>query len=124
MLQFHRFEDWFTLEVGWSDQGKWPASAPIPQSESERPASGELRFRIGYLWKKTDRDHWWEFAPRHDVHNVLAPDVPTEDILPKAESLVRDAVGRVRDRAVPYFELVASEQEGENVGGEMRSDGD
>lgn len=110
MLQCHRFEDWFTLELAWSDAGRWPANAPIPASPEDRPPSGELRFRAGYLWKENNRDVWWQFAPRQDIHSTLAQDIPVAELLPKVDVLVDDALNHVRDDVIPYFDRLASER--------------
>jgi len=111
MLQFHRLEDWFTVELAWSRSGQWPAVAPLPSAVDEEPVSGALRFRLGRLWAPPEKDVWWELAPKPLVEAGLDSflnRVPEKDLLPKVEPAVENAIQHVVRDALPYFRKVAT----------------
>jgi len=92
------------LEAGWSS-GEWPATATL-DLPSEISEASEARFRICHLWSRDGLDHWWQFAPRRDINDILAPDPSIHTLLPKADGLIDDALRRVREHVLPYFETV------------------
>lgn len=111
LLQFHQYEDWFTLEVGVSRSGRWPAYALMP-TEPLSKAQRDHRFRIGRLWAPAQQDVWWELAPRPAAGGSLEeynrrPEVDV--LLPKIRPLAEDATRRLRDYAIPWLKRIAIE---------------
>ena len=119
VLNIHRTEDAFTFEVAWTKNGKWPEGhVPLPHALEVDSPSGEMRLRIGLLWS-AQMDYWWELAPRPSTMGLLPPEglwekisnpPPIEEALAKVEPQVSDAMGRIREWALPYFERVAAAQ--------------
>lgn len=121
VLQVHRSEDRFTIEVAWSGNGAWPEGhVPLPDAPLLDHPSGEVRFRIGLLWKPQP-DHWWELVPGRVVAEsppaprdpeaiwrAITNPLPVEVALGAVPAAVDDAIARVRDFVVPYFEQVAA----------------
>jgi hypothetical protein len=120
MLQLHRQEDSFTIEIGWSLKGHWPEDATLPDAPPEVTEGGEARFRIGLLWSENP-DVWWDLVPRpsgvpleaalKDYDSFLEgfgkrPDV--SERLARVEPLVEDAFSRLRQHAVPYFKKITT----------------
>lgn len=112
VLQHHRNRDWFTLEIAWTRNGRWPAHSAVPASPYEDPQSGDLCFRLGRLWARDQKDIWWEFSPRLSPLDAAFDDVvkelPLEELIPKVEPLVEDAIRHLIEDAMPYFRKVAS----------------
>ena len=119
-LQLHTSEDWFTIDVGWSEKGRYPGhlvglafpvSVPALGICASEPIDGELRFRIGFLWPPY-QDYWWRLDQEHTTE--LPPEAHLDMILagqevPDAGDLliserVADALDRVSNYVVPYFE--------------------
>jgi hypothetical protein len=105
-LQFHRNEDWFTIEAAWTRLGKWPDS-PLGREPELHSQDGQVRFRLGKLWEPR-KDVWWELAPRPHFVTVLEAfyHPPLEKALQRVESLVDDAIGHIQRDGIPYFERV------------------
>lgn len=91
MLQTHRQDDSFTLEIGWSLDGVRPrlflVRAPVPEGAA---AYQGYRFRLARLWE--DSDKWWEVQD------------PTA-----ADAVVNDAVSQLRRHGEPYLRDVAQQ---------------
>lgn len=121
LLQLHRSEDAFTVEVGWTTNGRWPEHVPLPDGPHETAVSGDMRFRIGFLWSSRS-DHWWRLAPCRVVRLGAEDDgddlgarlarlrypPPLADALAQVPRQVDDAIARIRQYALPYFGRVAS----------------
>lgn len=111
LLQFHQYEDWFTLEVGVSRSGRWPAYALMPADPASQ-TQGDRRFRMGRLWAPAQQDVWWELAPRPPSGGSLeeyARRHAVDVLLPRIGPLVEDAAGRLRDYAIPWLRKAAAE---------------
>jgi hypothetical protein len=111
LLQIHQHEDWFTIEVGISRTGRWPAYALTPV-EPDRHAQGDSRFRLGRLWAPPQRDLWWELAPRPPSgasFEAYANRTPVESLLSNVNPLVEDAVRRFEEYGMPWLRRVAIE---------------
>jgi len=109
LLQMHQHEDWFTVELGISRTGRWPAFA-LASVEPNVEALGDSRFRLGRLWTPPQRDLWWELAPRPPSGASLeayANRPPVESLLSNVSPLVEDAVGRFGEYGIPWLREVA-----------------
>ena len=98
LLQMHRHEDSFTIELGWSKSDKWPdtflVSPVIPdQVETKR----EARFRLGRLW--VDEDVWWDVRPGL-VKKVF------KGSSSGVEAPVADAMAHLNRDGMPYFSRI------------------
>ena len=120
MLQLHRQEDSFTIEIGWSLDGHWPEDPSFPDAPPEVSECREAKFRIGLLWSRNP-DFWWDLAPRpsavpleealKDYDAFLEGFKKRPDIsegLAKVEPVVGDAFAHLRQHALPYFEKIAA----------------
>lgn len=110
LLQFHRREEWFTVEIAWSRHGRWPATEVDrdPDLDSRKDTS---RFRAGRLWAPPQEDIWWRLAPRVSVEAPLEGHfvaVPQDELRRRVPAAVDDAVQRLVQHAVPYFTRVAA----------------
>lgn len=100
LLQVHRHEDSFTVEIGWSLSGNWPTPFSVfPFAPDEASTMREARFRLGRLW--ANEVVWWDVAPAWSVTRFLKG--PTSRI-PKQ---VDDAVNRLSKNGLPYFDRFA-----------------
>lgn len=119
LLQLHRSEESFTLEVGWSRVGRWPEYVSPPVNADAATVADEMRFRIGLLWS-SNADYWWDLAPRastipleealKDYQGFLdrfRDQAPLPEVLSKVEPMVNDAFRMIREYAIPYLERVA-----------------
>jgi hypothetical protein len=120
MLQVHRQEDSFSIEIGWSLDGRWPEDATLPVAPPEVSECREARFRIGLLWSRNP-DYWWDLAPRlaatplekalEDYDAFLErfkkrPDI--SEALARIGPAMEDAFTRLRQYALPYFRKIAA----------------
>lgn len=106
----HRW-DAFTIEVAWSRDAKWPAYALLgmPTDHADMMA----RLRIASLWG-SKRDFWWHLSREFSLDEIEEAtrtlsdlNEPLELVLPRVEPMVDDAVSRIIDFALPYFEQTA-----------------
>jgi hypothetical protein len=123
LLQPHSSEDSFTLEIGFSRNATWPVYVSPPVSAKEAASASETRFRIGLLWSDNP-DYWWDLAPRPSavpLEDALADygaflqsfrRPPVSEILSNVEPAVSDALLKIREHAVPYFEEIAKSVKG------------
>lgn len=119
-LYLSRRDDAFTIDVAWSHQGRFPAhlglmeprSVPRARIRASEPIEGEFLTRLPSLF--SDRDEWWEVIPRLSVEEILERqqqmietgqlvETPIEVGFERLDSLVRDAVNKIADYAVPWF---------------------
>jgi hypothetical protein len=58
MFQVDRYDDAFTVEIGWSRDGHWPEAFSLkPPEPKDAEQNRGTRFRLGRLWM--DKDVWW-----------------------------------------------------------------
>ena len=99
LLQMHRYEDSFTVELGWSKVHKWPEAFSVsPVAPDQAESKRDARFRLGHLW--IDKDVWWDVGPGL-VDRLLNRSTS------KIEAQVADAVARVRAEGMSYFDQIA-----------------
>ncbi|MGD9723623.1 MAG: hypothetical protein AB7O59_19980 [Pirellulales bacterium] len=109
--------EWFTIELGWSHDGRFP-SWLIPVRGPER---GAYRLRIAELWHAT-KDHWWKVTAQRTVRDMTLEEIGRFDMdflnpPPKMtdadrevlRTAVDDAIQKIQQYAIPYFEQVAQE---------------
>src|SRR6266568_8004094 len=91
LFQVNRHEDSFTLEIGWSREGRWPALLFMvnPPARQELATVPEGRFRLGNLW--TGDDFWWQVDETRGV-----------------ASQMDDAIRHLAQEGMNYFRLVAA----------------
>lgn len=120
MLQYHDNEDSFTIEIGWTLNGFFPEHLPMPRPPFEDAPTGDMLFRLGRLWEPT-RDHWWHLAPvAYEVpleealkdydrflHDSFLNRPSVKELLPRVKPLVRDAVSKLLEYGMPYFQKIA-----------------
>jgi hypothetical protein len=96
--QLHRYEDSFTVRIGWTLSGTFPGLGPPPTSPYAEPANGGLVLPLGMLW--TGADHWWELRPKGRAQGEAAASTHVEWV-------VEDVLAKLNDYAVPYLRSVA-----------------
>lgn len=103
--------DEFTVEIGWSKNGKFPSY--LAGSPLENRKDG-LKICLCQFWSV--QDIWWEVGHRwtdEEWDQYLFEDKELEDeplprTLAKVPSKVDDAIQKLKKYAIPYFEQVAS----------------
>jgi len=113
LLVIHTHWEWFTIELAWDPAGQFPWSGDLFESPFLWTGAGK-RFRLVRLRDELRADYWWELAPKpalEDAQALFHP--PSADfLLPKVKPLVRDAVHRICEDGVPYFDDVRRAAEG------------
>jgi hypothetical protein len=113
-------DDAFTVEIGWSRQGRFPGHLGImfphdiarARIHASEPVDGEFLTRLPYLY--TDKDEWWEVIPRLTVKEILeqqqrqietgqVEETPIEVGLERIEPLVSEAVERIVTYGLPWL---------------------
>lgn len=115
-FQRHKYDDAFTVELAWSLQKQDPAIPPF-RDPTEPFTSKGARFRLGAFWNNGG-DYWWYVAdpppgildqsPEDYLKSLASP--PKVDLataLPRIHQTVDDAVARIQEHALPYFERVS-----------------
>lgn len=106
LLQMHHTEDWFTLELAWTSNGRWPAYSFLPGTPDGEPRDGDLRFRLGQLWADPREDVWWQLTPRPPAgasFDEYRQRVPITEALARVEPLIEDALQRLVHYGLPYM---------------------
>ena len=116
--------DEFVLEVGWTDGG------PIEYRENYQSevntAARRWGARLSQFWfsgpggepvwevaprpSQDEKDGWGRAFVRGERSSYLPPDPPVEEILPRVGPLVKDAVDKLEEYAIPVFRRVANER--------------
>ena len=116
-FQRHKYDDAFTVELSWSCAIKEPTRPPFRNSSDAFTPEG-ARFRLGAFWN-SGGDYWWyvadppprfsEVTPEEYINRLLTPppEVDLGKALPKLRETVDDAIGRIQEHALPYFNRVA-----------------
>ncbi len=110
--QQHKYDDAFTVELSWSCLTQEPTRAPSRNPADAFTPEG-ARFRLGAFWNKGG-DYWWYVAdPPPGILDCSPEDyikrlaMPAKIELPRVREAVDDAVARIREYALPYFDRVA-----------------
>ena len=88
-----------------------PTGPPFGSPQDPFRPNG-CRFRLGAFWSPGG-DYWWYVADQPSplselVRGLLArPAIDVEKQMPRIRAVVEDAVGRVKEHALPYFARVA-----------------
>jgi hypothetical protein len=113
MLQLSPSKDRFTIEASWSRKGRYPEQL-IPTQPDQAPRDGELRFRIAWLWRNASLDDaFWVVVgdpPLERPEEWTKPPPPVEELVQKTEGLVDDALERIGQYVLPYFQRILREQ--------------
>jgi hypothetical protein len=116
LLQLHQTRDAFTIEIGWSEQGRAPAKISFLMLPSDEPVNGEKCFRLRRLSRGEHQDRWWELVavpdgwPFSEQNLVDVEDKLTGDELKRRTDLVAaEAVAELAEHAGRYFRRVAAE---------------
>ena len=110
-FQRSKNEDAFTLELSWSQVFDDPTRPPFGSPDKPLTREG-YRFRLG-AFRKPAGDHWWHVAePPSLVADALSllrgkRAVDVEKHMPRIRAVVEDAVGLVKEHALPYLDRVA-----------------
>jgi hypothetical protein len=120
-------EDRFAFEGAWTRNGRFPAYVgllnpkgfPDAAVRRDEAHSGDFRFRLANLWQP--RDHSWDLVPPPSLqefmrqqnemirHGKLPEEPPIEEALGKVDALVDDALAKIDEYLLPYFDQVAVE---------------
>lgn len=119
--------DAFTIECAYSSKGRFPSTLPlmhpfdIPKSGIIKsiPLNGEFRFRLGDLFNP-ENDFWWWVCPNPSFEEIsewvkqpvteetlfMPQKISDQEAMESIEPLVRDAVDKIKNYAIPYFEKI------------------
>jgi hypothetical protein len=102
-------DDRFTIELGWGKGGVFPQNIQIGP---EKATDSGVSFRLASLWLGAGRDHWWWLGRERTLEEIGAgiSDGTLEEKAARIDSQVTDAVQRLKELALPYFENVLSEK--------------
>jgi hypothetical protein len=113
--QPHKHDDAFTVELSWSQRFQDPAEVPFGSPEDPFRPEG-LRFRLGAFWEPGG-DYWWRVAdgppdilttPPEELLRTLQNPTPVDvdAQMPRIARAVDDAIARVEEFALAYFDRV------------------
>ena len=122
--------DAFTVECAWTRNGRFPSLLGLTIMHPcdfpkfgivcDEPKDGDFLFRIGELWEP-HVDHWWWVAPRPSFEEINKwsregnfegeklfgpPEMPIDEAMKNVVPCVEDAINRIIEYAVPYFEKI------------------
>jgi len=100
-------DDRFTIEVAWSTSGRLPPSRLL--DPGEEGSANELHFRLARFWGADAYDAWWYLGRRRTIQDIAAgvPDDPLPVKLADVQPKLADALGKVKQHAVPYLRTIA-----------------
>lgn len=112
VYQQHKYDDAFTIELAWSCTLDDPFGASFGEPDKALQPRG-CRFRLGRFWEP-QKDVWWFVVESQyakgilsALRNAVVPERADLDAAIQRE--VGDAVARIQQHALPYFERVARE---------------
>jgi len=116
LLQLHQMRDAFTIEIGWSEQGRAPAKISFLMLPSDEPLNGEKCFRLRRLSRGEHQDGWWELVappegwPFSEQNLVdLEERLTGEELKQRVSLLAAEAVAELAEHGGAYFRRVAAE---------------
>ena len=116
-FQRHKYDDAFTVELSWNCLTDEPTRPPFRDPADSFSPEG-ARMRLGAFWNNGG-DYWWYVAdappgildvpPEEWLKRLAMPQVvDLNKTLPRLHRAVDDAIGRIRDYALPYFSRVGA----------------
>jgi hypothetical protein len=116
----YRQQDRFTLEGAWTRNCRFPISVGllepkdslVPCLYRDEPRNGDFRFRVARLWQGQEFE--WDLAPQPSLADELLKfgrlpeQPPIEEALSRVDATVYDALERIDQYLVPYFDQVAA----------------
>lgn len=106
----------FTIEIGWSDFGRWPElgmrPSPIRPENKAEFSEKEYLTRLPFLW--TEMDTWFEiepFNPESSIKDLMKKMEPIskDEARDKVSPVVEDCIDRISEYAVPYLQQRAEQ---------------
>ena len=104
-FQRHKYDDAFTIEISWSCTNDSPFEATLRDPSAPFELSG-VRFRLGRFWEP-QKDVWWYVAEPNFGRSLLSVFRPASDPKAAIDAAVTDAIQRIQEHALPYFDRVA-----------------
>jgi len=123
LLQMGRADE-FTIELGWSRDGRFPFESmlgfPVDFPDrgiyKDKPSANGFRFRLVTLWDPHGNDFWELVAkPSLDeslrrldlVSRGIEVDPPVDVVLGEVPRAVEDAIQKIEKYAIPYLAATA-----------------
>jgi hypothetical protein len=110
----------FTIEIGWTHGGPFPFALFIPQVIRH----GSFRCRLSRMWNPPC-DYWWKVTAQRTVKDMTLEEIgrfDTDFLNPPPKmtdadrevlrTAVDDAIQKIKQYAIPYFEQVAQDYGG------------
>ncbi|MGD9723618.1 MAG: hypothetical protein AB7O59_19955 [Pirellulales bacterium] len=107
----------FTIEVGWTRGGPFPFALFMPEVIQQ----GSFRCRLSRMWNPPS-EYWWKVTSQRTVKDMTLEEIGRFDMdflnpPPKMtdadrevlRAAVDDAIQKIQQYAIPYFEQVAQE---------------
>jgi hypothetical protein len=109
LLHAHSYRDDFTFELGWSEKNTLPPAGG--SRPTDKPKDGGLSFRIGHLLQSPCEDLWWRLGRPPALDDFLRnlPDDPEDTKLSRVGAQVQDAMQKLVNHGLPYFEKIGAE---------------
>ena len=104
-FQSHKYDDAFTVEIWWTCTQGNPFERTLGDPSDAFTPRG-VRFRLGRFWEP-QKDVWWHVAEPTFGRSLLSVFHPQPDPETAIHVAVSDAVNRIQQHALPYFDRVA-----------------
>lgn len=108
------YRDAFMVELGWSSGTHFPRHAPM-QNKERLDLRADGRIRLPALWREQWRstlEPWWETG--HSLASDTGDEFYTEEEtlrrVAKVPELVADAIVKIEEYGIPFFQKIASER--------------
>jgi hypothetical protein len=98
--------DAFDIRLAWTRKGRWPAYI---QADPDEPEDGEVHFPLHQLWNERRPLDLWQIGPDWELE---APRLPLDDLVPRAEEAIDDALRRFAEFGLPCLAKVAAAARG------------
>jgi hypothetical protein len=108
------YHDTFMVELGWSSEALFPSHAPL-QNKQRLSLRSDGRIRLPSLWREhwtSAIEPWWECgcSLAADTGNEFYTEEETRRRVARVPALVADAMEKLRQYGVPFFERIAAER--------------
>jgi Uma2 family endonuclease len=122
-LEFKKYSDDFTVDLGWSKKEQWPAFVDQGSPRFLKADDDEFRGRLPFLWGVEPKyaDRWWELFPslmREQKRGLDADrmaggvsefeEPSVEESSERIQPLVDDAIAKFAEYAIPFFRSCAA----------------
>lgn len=104
MLQLHRYEDTYFVEIGLSQLHRWPANM-LPDVPKDYLVGGEARARLTRFWQPVGSDSGWQLdgPAESSIIRLDQEPLPIDSVLQRIPESVTQAVAAIKMWGIPYI---------------------